>query len=136
MNLFLLVAALADLTAVVVHGYVGHRLIVTRLTSERLFSTRAFGDADMTRRVLLVTWHAVTAAFASSALAMSLWAFGSATSDSGPLFVSAMHASFLVVGLVVVGRGISGLLRRPRPIPVGFVTCMTTVVLMGWLGSL
>lgn len=136
MNPLFLVAALADVTAVVVHGYVGHRLIVSRLTRERLFSTREFGDADMSRRVLVVTWHAVTAAFACSALAMALWAFGTGTGRSGPLFVSAMHASFLVVGLVVMGRGISGLLRRPKPIPIGFVTCMTTVVLMGLLGSL
>ena len=136
MNPFLLVAALADLTAVVVHGYVGHRLILARLTPERLFSTRAFGDAVSTRRVLLVTWHAVTAAFAASALGMALWAFGTVTSDSGPLFVSAMHAGFLVVGLTVMGRRLTGLLRRPRLIPVGFVTAMTTVVLMGWLGSL
>lgn len=134
MNPFFLAAALADLTAVVVHGYVGHRLILTRLTRERLFSTRAFGDADMSRRILVVTWHAVTAAFASSALAMSLWALGTAPSDSGPLFVSAMHASFLVVGLAVAGPRISGIWRRL--IPVGFATSMTTVVVMGWLGSL
>jgi hypothetical protein len=132
-NPFFLIAALADLTATVVHGYIGHRLIMTRLTRERLLSTRAFGDADMTRRVLLVTWHAVTAAFACSTLMMSLWAFGTVTSGSGPMFVSAMHASFLVIGLAVVGRRISGLLMRP--IPVAFVTGMTTVGLMGWLGS-
>jgi hypothetical protein len=133
-NPFFLVAALADLTAVVVHGYIGHRLIVARLTRERLFSTREFGDADMSRRILVVTWHAVTAAFACSALMMSLWAFGTVMGDSGPLFVSVMHASFLVVGLSVAGPRINGIWRRP--IPVGFVTSMTTVVLMGWLGSL
>ncbi len=133
MNPFFLVAAVADVTAVVAHGYVGHRLILARLTRERLFSTHSFGDAGATRRVLLVTWHAVTTAFASSALAMSLWAFGTVTSESGPLFVSGMHASFLLVGLAVGGRRISSLLK---PIPVAFVTCMTTVALMGWLGSL
>jgi hypothetical protein len=132
-NPFLLVAALADLTAVVVHGYIGHRLILARLTRERLFSTRAFGDADMSRRVLVVTWHAVTAAFACSAVMMAVWAFGNVMGDSGPVFVSAMHASFLVVGLAVAGSRIRGNWRRL--IPVGFVTSMTTVVLMGWLGS-
>ena len=39
MNPFFLIAALADLTATVVHGYIGHRLIMTRLARERLFST-------------------------------------------------------------------------------------------------
>jgi hypothetical protein len=132
-NLFFLVAALADLTAVVVHGVVGHRLILARLTAENLFSTAEFGGADRTRRVLVVTWHAVTAAFASSAVMMSLLAFGAVTSRPAALFVAAMHAGFLVVGLAVSGRRIfSGPLR---PIPVGFVTAMTTVVLMGWLGT-
>jgi hypothetical protein len=134
-NPFFLVAALADLTGVVVHGYVGHRLFMTPLTGERLFSTREFGDGNTSRRVFLVTWHAVTAAFASSALMMLLLAFGAVTSRPAALFVSAMHASFLIVGLAVMGRGMSALLRRPRPIPVGFVTAMTTVALMGWLGS-
>jgi hypothetical protein len=131
-NPFFLVAALADVTAVVAHGYIGHRLILTRMTRENLFSTRAFGGPDATRRVLLVTWHSVTAAFVSSALMMFLLAFGAVTSGSGPLFVAAIHASFLVVGLAVVGPRIRGSLK---PIPVAFVTCMTTVTVMGWLGS-
>jgi hypothetical protein len=131
-NPFFLVAALADVTAVVAHGYIGHRLILTRMTDEHLFSTRAFGGADATRRVLLVTWHSVTAAFVCSAVMMFLLAFGAATGGSGPLFVAAMHAGFLVVGLAVVGPRISASLR---PIPVAFVTCMTTVSVMGWLGT-
>jgi hypothetical protein len=134
-NLFFLVAALADVTAVVVHGYVGHRLILSRITRERLFSTDAFGDAAATRRVLVVTWHAVTAAFASSAVMMSLLAFGAVTSESTALFVSAMHAGFLLIGLAEGNSRIIALIRRPRLIPIGFVTSMTTVVLMGWLGS-
>ena len=133
MNPFFLVAALADLTAVFAHGYLGQRLILDRLTTEHLFETRAFGTAEATRRVLLVTWHAVTAAFASSALMMSLLAFGAVTSRPTALFVSAIHAGILLVGLAVAGRRI---LDGPvRPIPVLFVTCMTTVTLMGWLGS-
>jgi hypothetical protein len=131
-NPFFLVAALADVTAVVAHGYIGHRLILTRMTRENLFPTRAFGGADATRRVLLVTWHAVTAAFICSAVMMFLLAVGAVPGGSGPLFVAVMHASFLVVGLAVVGPRISALMR---PIPVGFVTCMTTVALMVWLGS-
>lgn len=133
MNPFFLAGALADLTAVVVHGVVGHRLILTRLTAENLFSTAEFGSADRTRRVLVVTWHAVTAAFASSAVMMALLGFGAVTSRPTALFLSAMHASFLVVGAAVGGRRISRMVRQP--IPVGFFTCMATVVLMGWLGS-
>jgi hypothetical protein len=132
-NPFFLVAALADLTGVVVHGYVGHRLLLTPMTPDRLFTTRAFGDADMSRRILVVTWHAVTVAFATSALMMAVWGFGSVSGDSGPLFVSVMHAGILVLGLGVSVRRVRGIWRRP--IPVAFVTCMATVVLMGLLGS-
>ena len=118
------------------HGYVGHRLILTPLTRERLFSTGAFGDADMTRRVLVVTWHVVTAAFGSSAVMMFVWALGGLDGRSGPLVVTVMHASFLLVGLAVVGGRFRGLVKWPvRPIPVGFVTLMTTVAVMGWLGA-
>jgi hypothetical protein len=132
-NPFFLVAALADLTAVVAHGYLGQRLIVDRLTTEHLFETRAFGTAEATRRVMVVTWHAVTAAFAASAIMMALLAFGAVTSRPAALFVSAMHVGVLIVGLVVAGRHIfDGPLR---PIPVVFVTCMTTVTVMGVLGS-
>ena len=133
MNPFFLVAALADLVAVFAHGYLGQRLIMDRLTNEHLFETRAFGSAEATRRVMLVTWHAVTAAFASSAAMMSLLGSGAVTSRPAALFVSALHAGILLVGLVVAGRHIfDGPLR---PIPVVFVTCMATVTVMGWLGS-
>ncbi len=133
MNPFFLVAALADLTGVVVHGYVGHRLFMTPLTPESLFSTRAFGDADVSRRVFLVTWHAVTATFAASAFMMLLLAFGAVTSRPAALFVSALHAGILLVGLAVSGRHIfDGPLRL---IPLVFVTAMSTVILMGWLGT-
>jgi hypothetical protein len=133
MNPFLLMAALADLAAAVVHGLVGHRLILVPLKYARLFSTRAFGAADVSRRVLVVTWHLTTATFAASALMMSLWASGIVPGGSGPLFVSAMHATFLLIGLGVMGPRISGLFRRR--IPVTFVALMTTVAVMGWLGS-
>lgn len=132
MNPFYLVAALADLTAVVVHGVIGHRIIMTPLGHERLFATRAFGGADMSRRILLVSWHLVTAAFACSSVMMFVLASGIVTSVPGALFLSAMHVSFLLIALLVVGRRVGLLLR---PIPSAFVTCMTTVAVMGWLGS-
>ena len=133
MNPFFLVAALADLTAVAVHGFVGHRLFLTPLTTERLFPTGAFGSAETSRRVFIVTWHAVTAAFACSAGLMALAAFGAVTSTSGPLFASAMHASFAVVALAVSWRRLGHMLRRP--ISLTFAAVMTAVSLMGWLGT-
>jgi hypothetical protein len=131
-NPYFLIAALADLTAVAVHGYIGHRAFLTPLTAERLFPTREFGNAERTRRVLMVSWHAVTAAFASSGLMMILLASGAVTSRPAALFLSGMHASFLLVGVAVGGGRISTSLK---PIPIAFFTCMTTVILMGWLGG-
>lgn len=133
MNPFFLVAALADLTGVAVHGVVGHRLFLTPLTSRHLFATKEFGNAERSRRVFVVTWHAVTAAFATSAVMMFLLTFGAVTSRPTALFVSAMHIGFLLVGVVVSGPRA---FRRPlKPIPVAFVIAMSTVALMGWLGS-
>jgi hypothetical protein len=129
---YFLLAALANTAAAVVHGVIGHRIIMTPLTTDRLFPTGAFGDADMSRRVLLVTWHIVTAAFACSASAMLSIALGAVNSVALPLFLSGMHAAFILVGLLAV-RG----KRVPlsRPIPLTFFACMGTVSLMGWLGS-
>ncbi|MGH2684973.1 MAG: hypothetical protein ACRDJP_05870, partial [Actinomycetota bacterium] len=121
------------LLAVAVHGYVGHRLFLTPLTDERLFPARGFGDAAAARRVFVVTWHAVTAAFACSAVMMLLMASGAVTSAAAARFLAAMHVSFMLVALAVTGRRIGRMWRRPIPIAFAFV--MTSVALMGWLGS-
>ena len=133
MNPFFLVAALADALAVAVHGYVGHRLFLTPLTDDRLAPAHGFGDTAASRRVFVVTWHAVTAAFACSAVMLLLMAFEAVTSATTARFLSAMHISFLLVALAVTGSRIGRMWRRP--IPVAFVSVMATVALMGWLGS-
>lgn len=125
-------AALADSIAVVVHGLIGHRIIMKPLTPDRLFSTQAFGDADISRRALLVTWHVPTAAFACSAVAMFLSAFGYIGSMALPLFLSVMHASFILVGLWIFRVRAA---RLWRPIPLTFLACMSTVALTAWLGA-
>ena len=132
MNVYLLLAALAGLTSAVVHGVIAHRILLTPLTPDRLFPTGAFGDADMSRRILLAAWHIVTAAFACSAIAMGLLAFGVVTSPALPFFVSVMHGSFLVVGLWALHGRLDQMLRT---IPLAFVASMSTVCVMGWLGS-
>lgn len=132
MNPFLLVVALVDVTGVVVHGYVGHRAFLTPLTTDRLFPTRLFGDAASSRRVFVVTWHAVTAAFATSAVMMSLMAFGAFTSRPAALFASAMHAGFALVALAASGWRI---IWPPKRRPLGFVVGMSTAALLAWLGS-
>ena len=132
MNPFFLAVALMDVTGVVVHGYVGHRAFLTPLTTERLFPTRLFGDAASSRRVFFVTWHAVTAAFATSAVMMLLMAFGAVASRPAALFAAALHAGFAIVALVVSGWRI---IWPPKRRPLGFVIGMTTAALIAWLGS-
>jgi hypothetical protein len=60
---------------------------------------------------------------------MSLSAFGILTGVSVPLFLSAMHASFLLVALWVLRGRVGHLLRA---IPLAFFTCTTMICLMGW----
>lgn len=132
MNGYFLAAALASLVAAVVHGAYLHRAMLTPLAPNRLFPTPPFGDADMSRRILVVAWHQVTAALACSAVAMCLLAFGAIASAPLPLFVGAVHAGFLLVAFVVVGARFGELVR---PVPLAFVASMSTVSVMAWLGS-
>lgn len=37
-DVYFLLAALADITAVIVHCFIGHRIVMTPLTHDRLFS--------------------------------------------------------------------------------------------------
>ena len=133
MNPFFLVAALADVLAVAVHGYIGHRLFLTPLSDDRLFPARGFGDAAASRSVFVVTWHVVTAVFASSAVMMALLASGAVSSAPAARFLSAMHVSFLLVALAVNARRIGRMWKRPIPVVFGLV--MTTAAVMGWLGT-
>lgn len=131
-NFYFLVATLAGFTAGIVHGVIVYRIIMTPLTPDRLFPTHSFGDADMTRRIMVVTWHLPTAVAALSGVVLTLLAFGVVTTVSVALFISAVHASFILVGLWVA-RGRFG--QVLRPIPITFFASHTTVCLMAWLGS-
>lgn len=129
----LLVAGFADFVAVFVHGYIGHRLYMSPLRRKRLWATGAIGDEDITWRVFAVTWHVVTATFACSGIALILAGFGTLTGTSLPRTLAAMHASFLLVAAVIIRRRVAGTWRRP--IPIGFATIMSTVLLAGWFGA-
>lgn len=112
LDAYFLIAAVADFTAVIVHGIIGHKVLMSRLTRDRLFPTHAFGDEDMTWRILVVTWHVITAAFASSGVALLLLALSLLHGTSLPLCLSAMHAAFLLVGVSIVGRRLLSAFRR------------------------
>ena len=126
------VAALADFTGVIVHGILGHRILFSPLGRDRLFATSAFGDEEMTRRILLVAFHLVTAVFACSGIAFVLLALGRVEGTATARFIGAMHLSFAVTAVGIVGERALAAFRRP--IPIAFGSVMTTVGVLGWLG--
>jgi hypothetical protein len=129
--LFLL-GALGDFTGVFVHGVIGHRIMVAPLKPDRLFSTAAFGDGDVSYRLFNVVWHIITAAFFCSGAAWLLLASGRLPASLLPPFISVLHASFILVALVCTAGRLPSLIRRP--IPITFFTCMTLAALVGWIG--
>jgi hypothetical protein len=128
-----LIAGAAAAVAVVVHGGVGHRWMTRQLDAVELPASTLFGDAQVGRRVFVVTWHAVTAMFVVSAATLFAMAFGAVDLDVALLrFIAALHAAVLVVGAVVLVTRLDALRGRIPPV---FVTCMTTVAVASWLAS-
>ena len=132
MDALLLVGAVGAAGAALVHGVVGHRWLAQQLGAVELPSSSLFGDADVSRRVLRMTWHVVTAVFAVTAvtlLLMSLDVFGG---DELLRFLCALHVVFLLLGAAVFARRPDAWLR---PVPPVFVTCMGAVAVTSWLAS-
>jgi hypothetical protein len=128
-----IVAALADFTLVFTHGVVGHPAFLMRLTRDRLFPTRSWGDEDMGWRVFAVSWHIGTAVFGFSGVALLLLATGVLEGHSLPLFISALHGAFFLLGVSIMGPRLLAALRRPIPISVAI--CFPTVCVASWLGT-
>lgn len=127
-----LAGALAGFTGVFVHGVIGHRVLLTPLTRDRLFRTAQFGDEDMSWRAIAVAFHIVTAAFFCSATALLLMALGQLDAPGLPRFLSLLHASFILVAFAIMGRHLGTVITRP--IPIAFTVCMSTASLTAWLG--
>lgn len=131
-NATFLVASLADFTGVWVHGVLGYRVLIAPLFPDRLFATPSFGDEDITRRIFIVAWHLVTAVFFCSGVALLLLGLGVIGDAWLPRFVGLVHGSFVLLALAVVGARLPATVRRP--IPIAFLTCMSAVAVLGWLG--
>jgi hypothetical protein len=126
--LFLL-GALGGFTGVFVHGVLGYRAVVAPIA---LFPTKAFGDEDMTRRILLVGWHLITLFFGLSGAAFLLLALGALEGTALPRFLGSVFAAFALCAFALVGARLPAALKRP--IPIAFSSVMATVALVGWLG--
>ena len=133
MSALLLAAAIADAVAVAVHGGVGHRWLADQLRETTLPPSALFGDADVGRRVLWVTWHAVTALFAVSGGALLATSAGWVDHSAAMLrFIALLHGAVLLVGAVCLVRRLDALLR---PVPPVFVACMSTVAIAAWFAA-
>src|SRR5438105_5000706 len=111
-----LVASLADFTGVFVHGVLGYRALIAPLFPDRLFATRSFGDADITRRIFITQWHLVTAVFFCSGVALLLLGMGVLEGLWLPRFIGAVHTAFVLIAALIVGRRLPA--AAPRPIPI------------------
>jgi hypothetical protein len=128
-----LVAGVAATVAVAVHGGVGHRWMTRQLDAVELPASALFGDADVGRRVFVVSWHAVTAMFVVTAATLVPMAFGAVDRDATLLrFIAALYAAVLLVGATVLATRLDALRGRIPPV---FVTCMTTVAVASWIAS-
>lgn len=128
-----LIAGLADLAAGVGHGVLGQRGVVSQLAADRLFPS-PWGDADASRRLLAFIWHFVTAIFVFCGGALLLLALGVLEGRALPLFVSTLHATFLVIAGGCLGPRLLQTLRRP--VPFLACLCLAIVSAAGWLGTL
>jgi hypothetical protein len=135
-NVAALPAALAASLGAYAHGVVGNRWLTAHLrsteTARTAASTRLFGARDVSRQVLGLTWHALTAVFLASAVALYLSVVGALDSRDLLRFIAVINAAFLGVGLIYV-RGFRRLLRLPMP--ALFFAGVLTGALFSWIAS-
>ncbi len=106
--------------------------MVAQLTPARLFPS-AWGDEDMSRRLLAFIWHFTTVAFLFSGVALLLLAGGVLQGPALPWFLSALHAAFLVIAFAFLGPRLLQALRRP--VPLLACICLAVACLASLLGT-
>jgi hypothetical protein len=131
-NSLFLVAAAADFAAVFVHGILGYRAMIAPLIPERLFATPMFGDAEMSGRIYIVAFQLITAVFLCSAVALTLLGLGVVHDPLMARFIAVVHASFVLLAALIVGRRLPAAIGRP--VPIAFFSCIGAVAVLGWLG--
>ena len=130
MDVPLIAAGLLALVAAAIHGGAGEVLVVRRLPTEALHSTR-FGGPRMTMAMIHVTWHIATIAFL--ALGSALLVAGSVLEDEVAQAVAVVAAAAFT-GFGILGLAIGGVITSPRgllrhPGPLVFVA---TAALAWW----
>jgi hypothetical protein len=130
----LIAAGCIALLATAIHGVVGDRIVVQRLSRETLAASR-FGGPRMTKAMIHVSWHITTFAFFLVAVALLL-AGSVLDGDAKRALALLAAAGFTGYALIAIGIGAyynrspRNLLRHPAPAVLG------TGAALAWLGAL
>lgn len=123
MNVPFALAGILALTGAAVHGIVGERIVVTKLGTDVLPSSR-FGGPSFTKTMIRATWHITTIAFVVMGAALTACAPGESSEPCRGIgrVVALSYAGFvaLTIGLVaprfLATRGRRAPLRHPAPL--------------------
>jgi hypothetical protein len=134
MNVALIVAGSLAIIGAAVHGVGGEVLVVRKLSTEVLPSTR-FGGPRMTKAMIHASWHIVTVAFLTVGLALLL--SGSVLDGDAARGISVVAAgSATGFAAVMVWLGVANtrtprsLLRHPGP------AAFAAIAALAWWGAL
>jgi hypothetical protein len=111
-NVPLVIAGSIAVVAAVIHGGAGEYLVVRKLSAETLPPTR-FGGPRMTKAMIHVTWHLVTVAFLTVAVALIL--AGSVVDGEASRAISVVAAA-AATAFAAVALGIGGATQSPRSV--------------------
>jgi hypothetical protein len=138
MNVPLLLAGVTSFAGAAIHGIVGDVLLVRRIDSGSLPSTR-FGGPAASKFLIRVSWHLLTATFVVLGAAMfvcGLFVCGfddahDACRSTAILSASAFSAfAAITIASSVRMSGTQGLFRHPAP------AAFTVIAVLAWWGAL
>ena len=130
MNWPFAIAGFLALTGAAVHGILGEKIVVTKLRTETLPSSR-FGNATMSLLMIRATWHITTLAFLVLGSALVACTPASSAACEGVGRVSAIaFASFFVLTIGLAAPHVRRTVRR-HPAPLIFLA----VAVMAWVGA-
>ena len=130
MNWPFAIAGVLALTGAAVHGILGEKIVVTKLRTETLPSSR-FGNATTSLLMIRATWHITTLAFLVLGSALVACTPASSAACEGVGRVSAIaFASFFVLTIGLAAPHVRRTVRR-HPAPLIFLA----VAVMAWVGA-
>lgn len=134
MNVPLIVAGSLAILATAIHGAGGELLVVRKLSTERLPSSR-FGGPLMTKTMIHVTWHLTTVAFLTVGCALLL---SGTVLDGDAARGIGLVAACAATGFAVVAVGVAAAyMRSPRFLfRHGGPLALTATAALAWWGVL